>query len=326
MNTNLCDAYKHTVYCMCPTGSSGRTVMQRKNITKLSVERCHGLIWIIVIGIIILFASLIVAMFTSLNHLRHDLYNVKLERRNRENTMCVPCYDLILGPLEKDNAKLHLLKRTMENDIEICCAKGSNQTSILVSLMFERQERLKKTKDRILSESECKCNSSSDTRNITRLKRPSAHLTAGVQPITVNREPPFTVSNWISKGPTSHTNDIHVDDSRIIINTSGLYFVYSQIFFSDLYRGQAQSNGSHALYHYVYRFNYIYPNDGQELLLKSVRTQCWAENKIFGDYTSYTAGVFKLNAGDQIFVKVSQIRLISRDGQASFFGAALMYQ
>ena len=136
---------------------------------------------------------------------------------------------------------------------------------------------------------------------------------------------PFTVGNWVSQGPTSHTNDILVDDSRIFINTSGLYFVYSQIFFSDLYKGQALSNKSHTFYHYVYRFNHIYPNDGQELLLKSVRTECWAKSKFFGDYTSYTAGVFRLNVGDQIFVKVSQIRLMSRDRQASFFGVALMY-
>ncbi|CAG2233190.1 CD253 [Mytilus edulis] len=134
---------------------------------------------------------------------------------------------------------------------------------------------------------------------------------------------PFTVGNWVSQGPTSHTNDILVDDSRIFINTSGLYFVYSQIFFSDLYK--ALSNKSHTFYHYVYRFNHIYPNDGQELLLKSVRTECWAKSKFFGDYTSYTAGVFRLNVGDQIFVKVSQIRLMSRDRQASFFGVALMY-
>ncbi|VDI28511.1 tumor necrosis factor ligand superfamily member 10 [Mytilus galloprovincialis] len=265
-------------------------------------------------------------MFTSLDNLRQDLYNEKLERGNRENTICVACYDLILGPLNEDNVKLHLLKRNTENGTEFCCAKGWNQTSILVSLlMFERQERLKKSQDRILSESVCKCNSLSDARNITRPRRPSVHLTAGVQPITDGHEPPFTVGNWVSQGPTSHTNDIHVDDSRIFINTSGLYFLYSQIFFSDLYNDQAQSNRTHTFYHYVYRFNYIYPNDGQELLLKSVRTQCWAKNKIYSDYTSYTAGVFRLNKGDQIFVKVSQIRLISRDRQASFFGVALMY-
>lgn len=131
---------------------------------------------------------------------------------------------------------------------------------------------------------------------------------------------PYTVHNWIEEAPTAHASGIKVQDSQIIVNSSGLYFIYSQILFSNLYKGQSALNTSQVLYHYVYRWNVIYPNGGQELLLKSVRTQCWAENRVYGDYTSYASGVFKLNSGDQLFVKASKIDKMSRDPHASFFG------
>jgi hypothetical protein len=43
---------------------------------------------------------------------------------------------------------------------------------------------------------------------------------------------------------------------------------------------------------------------------------------VYGDYTSYTSGVFQLNSGDQLFVKASKIDKMSRDPHASFFGLA----
>jgi hypothetical protein len=41
---------------------------------------------------------------------------------------------------------------------------------------------------------------------------------------------PYTVHNWIEEAPTAHASGIKVQDSQIIVNKSGLYLVYSQIF------------------------------------------------------------------------------------------------
>lgn len=133
---------------------------------------------------------------------------------------------------------------------------------------------------------------------------------------------PYTVKNWIKDGSLAHFSGIEVQDSRVIVSRPGLYLVYSQILFTNLYKGQTTQNTSQTLYHYVHRWNINYPNDGTEMLLKSVRTQCWAENKLYGDYTSYTAGVFKLNVGDNLYVKTSTLDLMARDQQTSFFGVA----
>ena len=232
----------------------------------------------------------------------------------------MPCNELSLGPLEEENENLNLLSREIDDGVEICCAKGWNQTSILIDVLFKRREKLNHANDIIQSESNCKCNTS-DSNDVTNDNSPrtAGHLLMGVQPDKTGSSP-YTVRNWIRTGATAHASGIQVKDSQIIIDASGLYLVYSQIYFNSVYKGQPLQNTSQVLYHYVYRWNIIYPNGGHELLLKSVRTQCWAENRVYGDYTSYTAGVFKLNAGDNLYVQSSNLEILSREQHATFIG------
>lgn len=119
--------------------------------------------------------------------------------------------------------------------------------------------------------------------------------------------------------PVAHIRGVQLRNDRVRVNNSGLYYLYSQVYFLSLYFG-GNSPGATTLYHYVYRYNVIYPNGGEELLLKSVRTQCWERNKEYDDYTSFTGGVFRLNVGDEIYVKVSNISQVSQDPKATFFG------
>lgn len=127
------------------------------------------------------------------------------------------------------------------------------------------------------------------------------------------------VRNWLTVDPVAHIRGVQLRNDRIRVNNSGLYYLYSQVYFLSLYFG-GNSPGATTLYHYVYRYNVIYPNGGEELLLKSVRTQCWERNKEYDDYTSFTGGVFRLNVGDEIYVKVSNISQVSQDPKATFFG------
>lgn len=127
------------------------------------------------------------------------------------------------------------------------------------------------------------------------------------------------VRNWLTVDPVAHIRGVQLRNDRVRVNNSGLYYLYSQVYFLSLYFG-GNSPGATTLYHYVYRYNVIYPNGGEELLLKSVRTQCWDRNKEYDDYTSFTGGVFRLNVGDEIYVKVSNISQVSQDPKATFFG------
>lgn len=303
--------------------TSSSSLLSGSTQDKFQDKRCITAIVCVNITIFAVAFSLIIVQFAMLNKLQGNLEEEKAERKDKSNTLCLPCNDLILGPLEHDNENIKLLNRKQEDGIQVCCAKGFNQTSILMDLLFKRREKLHHAQDIIDSETNSKhnCTVDEDGNHGKDHGRIAAHLLAGVQPMT-NGAPPYIIQNWDDSGPTAYSSGVRVENSRIIVNTSGLYFVYSQIFFSNLYKGQTTSNTSQALYHYVYRWNVFYPNDGNELLLKSVRTQCWAENRVYGDYTSYTSGVFKLSAGDNLYVKASKLDLISRDPKASFFGIA----
>lgn len=125
--------------------------------------------------------------------------------------------------------------------------------------------------------------------------------------------------NWLTADPIAHVKGVQLRNDRIRVNNSGLYYLYSQVYFLSQYLSGVSLSAT-TLYHYVYRYNVIYPNGGEELLLKSVRTQCWERTKDYDDYTSFTAGVFRLNVGDEIYVKVSNISQVSPDPKATFFG------
>jgi len=120
--------------------------------------------------------------------------------------------------------------------------------------------------------------------------------------------------------PIAHiSGKLSLHNDRLRIATSGLYFVYSQVYFEAVY-GNGYQGTERNVYHYVYRFNHIYPNGGRQLLMKNVVTQCWEPQKAYWDYTSYTGAAIHLNAGDELYVNVTNINLVSRDSKASFLG------
>ena len=141
------------------------------------------------------------------------------------------------------------------------------------------------------------------------------------QNFVVATELPSPVKNLQSSDPTTFVSGLKVTNATITVSSSGLYFIYSQIHFSKLYNENTKrKTTTQALYHYVYRYNAVYPNGGTELLLMSVRTQCWDTNKMYSDYTSYTAAALELTAGDKLYVMVSDITAISREPKGSFLG------
>ena len=77
---------------------------------------------------------------------------------------------------------------------------------------------------------------------------------------------------------------------------------------------------SPSLSHYLYRYNIIYPNGGEEKLVQNSITKSSGPNKAFGEYTSYLGAVFHLRQGDEIFVKVSNLTMMARDPKSNYFG------
>ncbi|WAR24803.1 hypothetical protein MAR_038472 [Mya arenaria] len=93
------------------------------------------------------------------------------------------------------------------------------------------------------------------------------------------------------------------DKKYLVILSTGRYFLYSQV-------GTASQNKSHAT---------------DQRLLRSDLTQCWGKDKDYGRYTSYAGASVMLNKGDKIYVKVTQIELLSRGERSlTYFGLLKM--
>ncbi|XP_041519011.1 tumor necrosis factor ligand superfamily member 6 [Microtus oregoni] len=97
----------------------------------------------------------------------------------------------------------------------------------------------------------------------------------------------------------------------LVINDSGLYFVYSKVYF----RGQSCNN--QPLNHKVYMRNSKYPGDlvlMEEKKLNYCTTgQMWA-------HSSYLGAVFNLTRADHLYVNISQLSLINFEESKTFFG------
>lgn len=140
----------------------------------------------------------------------------------------------------------------------------------------------------------------------------------------------FPIGIWIHDKDLAFTNHVTYRHGRIVVPDDGLYYVYSQVSFLEVlpisgtgYGGSGPSGygtESPSLSHYLYRYNIIYPNGGEEKLVQNSITKCWGPNKAFGEYTSYLGAVFLLRQGDEVFVKVSNLSMVARDPKSNYFG------
>ncbi|XP_061171747.1 uncharacterized protein LOC133181226 [Saccostrea echinata] len=298
--------------------SSDSTSSEKSNLSSGSFSTYPTLYRTVTLLLLILCIALsasVISLFLLISDLRNKLAN-EIENKN-DGHMCVPCADLKFGPFPEDNIHLSKLKRKIINGVEVCCGNTPNQTSIILGLVFEKKKNVTSAKAMIQGQESLRSQGNATQRNQGNV---AAHLLIGPQfPVMSSEVGQAAVRNWLTADPIAHVKGVQLGNDRIRVNSSGLYYIYSQIYFLSQYFG-GKSSGATTLYHYVYRYNVIYPNGGEELLLKSVRTQCWERNKEYDDYTSFTGGVFRLNVCDEIYVKVSNISQVSQDPKATFLG------
>lgn len=267
------------------------------------------------------FLACTIVLFLKVSEMENHIRSISLKQKDM-NEMCVPCTDIQLGPFEEDNIQMREFELNRKNGLNVCCAKSPSQTSKLIDLLFLKRRKVECAKE-FLNDQNSSCNSSNSSfpkNNKTAMA--TAHLLVGLQnPSNSYGKGPVPIRNWSSADPVAHASGLILRKDRIKINASGLYFLYSQVYFTAIFSdGRHKANESLTIYHYMYRYNVIYPNGGEQLLFKSVKTECWAKTKEYSDFTSYTGGAIFLNAGDEVYIKVSDVSLISRDSKASFIG------
>ncbi|KAM5238715.1 tumor necrosis factor ligand superfamily member 6 isoform 1-T1 [Ctenodactylus gundi] len=97
----------------------------------------------------------------------------------------------------------------------------------------------------------------------------------------------------------------------LVINDTGLYFVYSKVYF----RGQSCNN--QPLSHKVYLRNSEYH---QDLVLMEGKMMSYCTTGQMWAHSSYLGAVFDLSRADHLYVNVSELSLVNFEESKTFFG------
>ncbi|NXU47185.1 TNFL6 factor, partial [Turnix velox] len=134
--------------------------------------------------------------------------------------------------------------------------------------------------------------------------RKAAHLTG----IPVQRDLPL---EWEPVSGHAFTSGIQYRDQGLVINETGLYFVYSNV----LFRGSVCS--SQVLTHIVYKKNPA--SSGSYVLMEDKGTNYCTNEKVWAR-KSYLGALFQLRKMDSLHVNVSKIALVNFEESKTFFG------
>ncbi|NXN74455.1 TNFL6 factor, partial [Himantopus himantopus] len=116
---------------------------------------------------------------------------------------------------------------------------------------------------------------------------------------------------WEPISGHAFTNGIQYRDQGLVINETGLYFVYSNV----LFRGSVCSN--QVLTHIVYKKNPTSP--GSYVLMEDKGINYCTTQKTWAR-KSYLGALFQLRKMDSLHVNVSKISLVNFEESKTFFG------
>ncbi|NXV74514.1 TNFL6 factor, partial [Atlantisia rogersi] len=134
--------------------------------------------------------------------------------------------------------------------------------------------------------------------------RKAAHLTGN----PVQRDLPL---EWEPISGHAFTSGVQYRDQGLVINETGLYFVYSNV----LFRGSVCNN--QVLTHVVYKKN---PNSPGSHVLMEDKSINYCTNQKMWARKSYLGALFKLRKMDSLHVNVSKSTLVNFEESKTFFG------
>lgn len=136
---------------------------------------------------------------------------------------------------------------------------------------------------------------------------------------------------WRSgQGQAFAQGGFRLQDNKIIIPQTGLYFVYSQasfrVFCSDVEEEEEAGNRFRPLSHSIWRYSDSL--GGEASLMSAVRSACQTTAQEEDSYRDgrgwynaiYLGAVFQLNKGDKLWTKTNQLSELDTDEGKTFFG------
>ncbi|KAL3859242.1 hypothetical protein ACJMK2_009470 [Sinanodonta woodiana] len=220
-----------------------------------------------------------------------------------QESLCIPC-DYIGSRVKTEDTLFNTIYSCGK---KICCVRNAALQK-LVLLMIQDGSTKEVTNERLTSQNHGDFNKS---LVIWRSRPIAAHLYANVtslpEKITWQNEDGFGLA--FMRGVTL------TPESRLEVPEAGFYFIYSAVTF------QCQL-GSRPLIQMINRQHRGRPNAGVQQLLLSKTSECGPG----GFYTSFLAGVVKLNSNDELSVYLTDTSLqcVYRVKLSNYFGLYLL--
>ncbi|XP_048866325.1 tumor necrosis factor ligand superfamily member 10-like [Brienomyrus brachyistius] len=213
--------------------------------------------------------------------------------------------------------QLHfLIEKSMSNRYkkEISSAVKDEVSRVLPSLVIEEQEL--PTRPEIAAH----------VTGTSMAGTPGVRL--GLSPRKVPGE---KIWSWEMEKGLAFLRNVEMSGGELVVPRAGLYYIYSQTYFrlsGVLEDGGDEGGVAEGVARGKQVLQYVYKKVGSYpvpiLLMKNARTTCWAPGAEYGLHSIYQAGIFRLAAGDHIFVAVSDLTALSMDEKSSFFGTFLV--
>ncbi|XP_056411417.1 tumor necrosis factor ligand superfamily member 11 [Hyla sarda] len=145
---------------------------------------------------------------------------------------------------------------------------------------------------------------------------PAAHLT--IANSTSGDNAAVHLMYWNHKEGWANIQNMNYNNGTLKVLQDGYYFVYANLCFRHHKVAQKITQDPLQLMLYVLKSN----KSGRpaETLLKGGRTATWSNNSLYHFYSVYQGGIFRLLAGEEIFIKASSAALLDPTQEASYFG------
>ncbi|XP_031217297.1 tumor necrosis factor ligand superfamily member 11 isoform X2 [Mastomys coucha] len=148
--------------------------------------------------------------------------------------------------------------------------------------------------------------------------QPFAHLTINAANIPSGSHK-VTLSSWYHDRGWAKISNMTLSNGKLRVNQDGFYYLYANICF----RHHETSGNVPADYLqlmvYVVKTSIKIPSSHN--LMKGGSTKNWSGNSEFHFYSINVGGFFKLRAGEEISIQVSNPSLLDPDQDATYFGA-----
>ncbi|XP_068123888.1 tumor necrosis factor ligand superfamily member 11 [Hyperolius riggenbachi] len=210
------------------------------------------------------------------------------------------------------NEELQCWRNILKEDKEI--SNSCEETKQAFNAAVLKAQELRSRKQSRIGDGE------GETPNHTRVKNshewPVAHLTFNATGNLLGNKSALPIHFWKHNEGLAHLEHMEYSNGRLKILQDGYYFVYTNICFRHYVLSSNLTTNESQLMLYVKKSK----KTKKVTLMKGGKTAAWSNNT-YNFYSAYLGGVFKLMAGEEIYIKATHIDLMDPDQEATYFGA-----